>query len=43
MVVYIVQVWWGDGWSYGTRYSTRKAAEACAAELRKEGWKVRIV
>jgi hypothetical protein len=43
MTYYRMQLWWGDGWSFGTRFARRADAEACAAEHRAHGWTVRVV
>jgi hypothetical protein len=38
-----VQTWLGDSWSYGTGYYSEAAARRAAAQLRGEGWRVRVV
>ncbi len=37
-----VQLWWGDGWSYGTVFSTYSQAQMFASVQRQAGWTVQI-
>lgn len=43
MATWRLQTLWGDEWSWGTVYTSRRLAEQAAKELRAEGWTVRVV
>jgi predicted aminopeptidase len=40
--MWVVKTWWGDGWSYGTRYYSEREARRAADGLRAEGWTVDV-
>ncbi len=41
--MYLMQTWWEDGWSYGTRYTRQSVALQAAEELSRIGWTTRVV